>query len=65
MIGCLITTWICPTVLRLSASAEDSESSFDGLETMESRMEAHLLTISTLISERESAWEEFESLDVR
>ena len=45
--------------------ADDPESSFDGLETMEARMEAHLLTITTLISERESAWEEFESLDMR
>ena len=43
----------------------EPDHSLDEIQTMESRMEAHILTISNLISERESAWEEFDSLDVR
>ena len=45
--------------------ADSSKQSLDEIQSIESRMKAQLLTLSSLITERESAWEEFDSAETR
>ena len=43
----------------------DSDHSFEEVQSMESRMESHLITLSAMITDRESAWDEMDSFDIR